>query len=791
MRRSNASRWLTRLMARVRSWSRDLENRSLAICLAVGIFASLVMVVRPPLLFDFLWDQDIHLQDRFFGWRDHLALILDYEPMQAQEIVIVSVDSESARKLDMYPPWPRQLYAELLMQLKKAGASVVGFDLLFDGPSPIPGPGSKKAGPTHRNETRQGLTKTWISTPAGNDEELTKALKAMTNVVLATDVEVHTGLFSGGRSKLLFHMPYAPFVYALGADTASFGNVVVQPDSDGTVRRADLVFREFQHLNPFFQSFGLRIAEKRFESRALQDGSGRLFFYDRVYPPSFRINFVGPAGTFKVVPFWKALDWQRQYATTAPGPAAQGQAGAAAPTSGQANPFQDKIVLVGFQKYQAGDEDAATRFTRARSLPFDSFLTPMGGVVRPMSGVELQANIVANVLSARYLSEPEPWEHVLIVVFVALLFARIFAGLHGRPFSMLSAVVLFAAIWLVDAFLCFTYLNCLIPVMVPIFGVAFPAFLLVVTDQNVFAFRERRRHTRLFRSLASARLANEIDRRALGELGLEGKSAIITCLVCQLRDLHTITDGKSPTVVISMVNECLREIIASVCDHSGVVNRVWGQGVQALWGAPIPMQESSQVRLAANCCLDIKRRLAELTGRWRREGLIDSPEFGVVACFGINAGAAVCGQIGTESHTEYGALGEDVDLAARFANVGPQYSTSCVVGARYAELVSEQFELRELDKIKLDARGSGHRVFQLICPKGKLPGALEEAIAIYKQGLAAMEERNFREAERLFNTVLRVVPDDGPAVVMRDRCQHFMATPPEPNWDGATLVASQ
>ena len=68
---------------------------------------------------------------------------------------------------------------------------------------------------------------------------------------------------------------------------------------------------------------------------------------------------------------------------------------------------------------------------------------------------------------------------------------------------------------------------------------------------------------------------------------------------------------------------------------------------------------------------------------------------------------------------------------------------------------------------------------------------LEEAIAIYKQGLAAMEERNFGEAERLFNTALRLVPDDGPAILMRDRCRHFLDSPPEPNWDGATLVATQ
>ncbi|HEY9870169.1 MAG TPA: adenylate/guanylate cyclase domain-containing protein, partial [Candidatus Obscuribacterales bacterium] len=455
------------------------------------------------------------------------------------------------------------------------------------------------------------------------------------------------------------------------------------------------------------------------------------------------------------------------------------------------NPFQDKIVLVGFHQHPGEEPPTGERTAQAGALPFGGFLTPVSGIEQPMSGVELQANIIANILSAQYLSEPEWWEHALILMFVALLFARIFSGLHGKPFSMLLAIAGFGAIWTVDSFLCFAYLNCLIPVMVPIFGVVLPAFFLVLTDQNLFAFRERRRHTRLFRALASDRLAGEIDRRQLGELGLEGKRATVTTLVCQVHNLAALTADKNPQSVVSMVNQYLSAMMSVVYEHNGVVIRVFSHGIQAIWGAPIFMQERSQARLAANCCMEMRRRLRELSDVWAHSGRLAAGAPALDCSYGITTGAAICGRIGTESHTEYGAIGRSVDLAARLQALNKLYGTSCLAGQETAELVSDKFEVRELDKVKLDQAEPPLSIFEILCPKGKLPGAMEEAIALYRQALAAMEERNFAQAEKLFSTVLRMVPEDGPSILLAERCRQLVATPPEPSWDGATLVVSE
>ncbi|HEY9869223.1 MAG TPA: CHASE2 domain-containing protein, partial [Candidatus Obscuribacterales bacterium] len=305
-----ASSWIGSLTQSLRAWSRDLSNRSLAICLAVGFFACLVVLFRPPLLFDFLWGEDNRLQDRFFTWRNNLGGILRYQPISPDDIVIVSIDADSTRKFGIYPPWPRQLYAALVRELTRAGAGVVAFDLIFDGPSSLKAAGDSGSQWKPGENLPPALAKSWKSTPALDDQALTEALQGKQNVVLATNVEVSTSFFTG-HSRLLLHTPYEPFVLALGADAGSLGNVVVEPDKDGVVRKGALVFEKFRNLGPFFQSFGLRAAEKKLNSRAVFGAGRRVYFYDRTYPESFRINFVGPAGTFKAIPFWKALQWER------------------------------------------------------------------------------------------------------------------------------------------------------------------------------------------------------------------------------------------------------------------------------------------------------------------------------------------------------------------------------------------------------------------------------------------------------------------------------------------------
>src|SRR5262249_27721699 len=130
-----------------------------------------------------------------------------------------------------------------------------------------------------------------------------------------------------------------------------------------------------------------------------------------------------------------------------------------------------------------------------------------------------------------------------------------------------------------------------------------------------------------------------------------------------------------------------------------------------------------------------------------------------------------------------------VDLSVLLESLNKRYGTKCLVSERAAQLISQHFECRELDKLKINQHDKPQYIYELFCQKDKLPGAMDEAIALYKQGLAAVEERNFEEAERLFSTILRMVPDERPASLMLERCREYVRKPPEPDWDGAILMA--
>jgi tetratricopeptide (TPR) repeat protein len=61
---------------------------------------------------------------------------------------------------------------------------------------------------------------------------------------------------------------------------------------------------------------------------------------------------------------------------------------------------------------------------------------------------------------------------------------------------------------------------------------------------------------------------------------------------------------------------------------------------------------------------------------------------------------------------------------------------------------------------------------------------LHEAVDWYQHGLQFYRSRNFQEAIRYFQEILRVRPDDGPARVMLERSQHYVHYPPSFQWDG-------
>lgn len=222
--------------------TRYLEAALIVIC----AFAAMVILTSLPLL-SLL---ELKGLDLLFRLRGPLA--------PHSEIVIVAIDEPSFAEIPKQWPWPRSLHARLIEQLQKAGARVIGFDILFAEPS-----------------------------QPEEDRALARAIQEAGNVVLAAERSVIADpLF---RQTTLVE-PIESFKIA-----ASIGIATLPIDPDGTVRRP-------LPISPDLSSFASQIVNlyAKQEGHIPTDPSTTTL-----------INYYGPPRTIRTISYYQALEADR------------------------------------------------------------------------------------------------------------------------------------------------------------------------------------------------------------------------------------------------------------------------------------------------------------------------------------------------------------------------------------------------------------------------------------------------------------------------------------------------
>lgn len=704
-------------------------SRARFVSALVGILVILIWSFRIPPLASFLAETETVFQDAMVRVRAVAGTVAS--PRTAKDVVLVTVDDESVRALGAYPPLPRQVYAHLCRSLEDAGADVIGFNLIFDGPSRAFEKG-KGVSPQLNNHIKELFGDPVVADATADDAALASAFAKKNNVVLAAQIDL-----SGkpGAAQVAVLAPKEQFISSIGGSSC-LGNVAVQLDSDGILRRGTLSGGNLPAHWSINTPFAVRLAEKKFQSPAITNPEG-IFIAGKFVPNTFRINFAGPAGTFESIPLWKAIEWRKFYNEES-----QAQ-----------NPFAHKIVLIGYQDLSA-DENVA-----GQGMPSNSLATPIAGWLFTMSNLEVQANIVSNIISSQFIKETNRWQDALILTALTAVFA-LFAGLsRGRNVALIATTIGLAATWFSLCVIAFFMSNLLLPCTVPIIGIFGTSFLLIWTDENFVRAQQRRRKTRLFRRLASRQVADEIDKHQLAELGLEGKEAEITVLVCEIDNLSDLLEGLEPKHALATANGYVELISKAVTTHGGVIERYLNHGVVAIWGAPLKSESRDQAERAVRTATDISSAMIKQ----------NSGEQIPRCLIGISPGKAFCGMVGTEDNALYTAMGRPVDSAFQMMSDNRKFGTHCILSGSTAKLLGNTLvETRELSL-------GAECLHELLGNRGELPGALEEASSLYRRAMAALEEHNRTEAERLLESALRLLPDDGPSQAALANCRRESA----------------
>ena len=139
---------------------------------------------------------------------------------------------------------------------------------------------------------------------------------------------------------------------------------------------------------------------------------------------------------------------------------------------------------------------------------------------------------------------------------------------------------------------------------------------------------------------------------------LEGERKQVTVLFADLKDSTELIRGLDPEAAQQLLDPALQRMMEAVHRFEGTVNQVLGDGIMALFGAPIA-HEDHALR-ACYAALAMQTAMRAYTEEVRRTHGLE-----LRMRVGLNSGEVVVRAIGNDLHMDYSAVGETTHLAAR------------------------------------------------------------------------------------------------------------------------------
>jgi class 3 adenylate cyclase/tetratricopeptide (TPR) repeat protein len=190
---------------------------------------------------------------------------------------------------------------------------------------------------------------------------------------------------------------------------------------------------------------------------------------------------------------------------------------------------------------------------------------------------------------------------------------------------------------------------------------------------------------------------------------LEGERRQVTVLFADVAGFTSLAEHLDPEEVHRIINRCFELITAEVHRFEGTINQYTGDGVMALFGAPIAHEDSP--RRAVHAALGIQRAL-------RDYGRESHAQRGVTLQMriGLNTGPVVVGRIGDDLRMDYTAVGDTTNLAARMQQIARPGSVMITEATHH--FVEGFFDTLELGEVDVKGRAPV-KAWEVLRPRGR------------------------------------------------------------------------
>jgi adenylate cyclase len=190
-----------------------------------------------------------------------------------------------------------------------------------------------------------------------------------------------------------------------------------------------------------------------------------------------------------------------------------------------------------------------------------------------------------------------------------------------------------------------------------------------------------------------------------GDVRLGGVRLVGTALFTDIRGFTSFAESRPPDQVIEVLNRFFAEMSDAILDNGGTLVAYLGDGLLAVFGAPIECDDHADRALAAAREM-LNERLPRFND-WLRSAGQEAFRMGV----GVSSGPFRSGNVGSERRLEYTAIGDTVNTASRIEAHTKDVPHAVLVSQETRDLLREDHDLVFVDEIKLRGRTKPTRLW--------------------------------------------------------------------------------
>ena len=261
-------------------------------------------------------------------------------------------------------------------------------------------------------------------------------------------------------------------------------------------------------------------------------------------------------------------------------------------------------------------------------------------------------------------------------------------------------------------------------------------------------------------------------------LQLGGEKRYMTVLFTDIKGFASIAEMLTPEQLVELLNYYLSTMSDVILDNEGTIDKYEGDAIMAFFGAPLELKDH-----ALRTCLTaimMKRLENEINKYVAEHNLSPSP---IYTRFGINSGDMVVGNMGTQKKMNYTIVSNAVNLAARLEGINKQYGTRILTSEETIKETQGKLLARRLDRIRVVGINEPVQLYEILETSSDATAAMHELVKLFHKALDIFQTSSWNEAEDAFKQILKLHPDDGPALLYLDRCRQYIKAPPKSDWD--------